>query len=393
MSGYIIRAVLENPSHEEYGQFTVDFPISREAYADTLERLNALEMGDVLAQDCRIAELDSHYTILKRLEGAAANVDELDYLAKRLDSFCTGEDAQLQAMACRLGVSDIRDFISLTFCCQQATVITDFSNLEQIGRQHQMTLHGGTMPMEEYRAIDGEKEALSLIRNTEGTVTPYGVVYDNGMRLEQSYQGGCFPPYLYEPSVLALEAESPRGVCLLGLPAPEEQLQRMLARAGTPGELRVVMDELPEIAAGFIDLEHLKPEDLPALNQLCQAIEPMGERTLEKLDAACLLAKPQDSEALCRLAEHLEEFLFVPDVRTPEEYGRYMIQQSGHFEYDENLEGFYDYRHYGEERLRLEGGTFNECGYTAYLGEGSLEELVSGQRQEPSEMRAEGMQL
>lgn len=83
----------------------------------------------------------------------------------------------------------------------------------------------------------------------------------------------------------------------------------------------------------------------------------------------------------------------MPDVRTPEEYGRYMIQQSGHFEYDENLEGFYDYRHYGEERLRLEGGTFNECGYTAYLGEGSLEEMVSGQRQEPSEMRAEGMQL
>ena len=37
------------------------------------------------------------------------------------------------------------------------------------------------------------------------------------------------------------------------------------------------------------------------------------------------------------LAENLELFDFVPGVHTPEEYGRYMIQQSGRFEYDENL--------------------------------------------------------
>ena len=36
-------------------------------------------------------------------------------------------------MACKLGVSNIKDFINLTFCCQQATVITDFSDLAAIG--------------------------------------------------------------------------------------------------------------------------------------------------------------------------------------------------------------------------------------------------------------------
>ena len=31
------------------------------------------------------------------------------------------------------------------------------------------------------------------------------------------------------------------------------------------------------------------------------------------------------------------------------EYGRYMIQESGRFEFDENLEGFYNYKQYGEQ--------------------------------------------
>ena len=45
-----------------------------------------------------------------------------------------------------------------------------------------------------------------------------------------------------------------------------------------------------------------------------------------------------------------------------------MIRESGHFEYDENLEGFYDYRLYGEQRIREEGGLFTAHGYVAYHG-------------------------
>ena len=47
----------------------------------------------------------------------------------------------------------IKDLINLTFCCQQATVITDFSDLEQIGKSHIMTLNGGAMPMDQYQAV------------------------------------------------------------------------------------------------------------------------------------------------------------------------------------------------------------------------------------------------
>ena len=102
----------------------------------------------------------------------------------------------------------------------------------------------------------------------------------------------------------------------------------------------------------------------------------MREAELEKLNAVMLMAEPGDITAVCKLAENLEQFDFIPGVHTPEGYGRYMIQQSGHFEYDENLECFYDYQRYGEQHIRQEGGQFNECGYVAYRGAVSLDALM-----------------
>ena len=64
-----------------------------------------------------------------------------------------------------------------------------------------------------------------------------------------------------------------------------------------------------------------------------------------------------------------------------------MIRESGRFDYDENLEGFYNYKKDGEQQIRQEGGQFNACGYVVYQGEIPLEELMHSapveQRQEP----------
>ena len=120
-------------------------------------------------------------------------MEELNYLAKRLDGFDIGEAAQFQAMAHKLELLELKDFINLTFCCQEATVITDFSDLAAVGRDHYMNLHSGSATAAELEALNGEEMALRLIESGSGTITPYGVIYDNGMKLEQVYDGQCFP--------------------------------------------------------------------------------------------------------------------------------------------------------------------------------------------------------
>ena len=185
----MIQAVLGNPHHPEYGVATIPFPIPRDQYAHCMELLEALEIGDAVKADCKVEEIDSFYTVLKRTEMLTVNVEELNYLAKRLDSFDTGEAAQFQAMAHKLELFELKDLINLTFCCQQATVITDFSDLAAVGRNHYMNLHGGSASVDELNALDGKKTARQLIESGSGTITPYGVVYDNGMKLEQVYLG------------------------------------------------------------------------------------------------------------------------------------------------------------------------------------------------------------
>ena len=181
----MIQAVLGNPHHPEYGVATIPFPIPRDQHAHCMELLEALEIGDAVKADCKVEEIDSFYTVLKRAEMLTVNVEELNYLAKRLDSFDTGEAAQFQAMAHKLELFELKDLINLTFCCQQATVITDFSDLDAVGRDHYMNLHGGSASVDELNKLDGKGTARQLIESGSGTITPYGVVYDNGMKLKR----------------------------------------------------------------------------------------------------------------------------------------------------------------------------------------------------------------
>ena len=389
----MMYAVLSNPNHPEYGVATIPFPIPRDQYAHCMELLEALEVGDAVKADCKVEEIDSFYTVLKRTEMLTVNVEELNYLAKRLDGFDTGEAAQFQAMAHKLELFELKDLINLTFCCQQATVITDFSDLAAIGRDHYMNLHGGCAKTEELDALDGEEVARQLIENGGGTITPYGVVYDNGMKLEPVYQGREFPCYYYEPNAITVAATSKNGpedtehITWLHIPMVQEEIDRALLRGGItdPSEIRLSLEDswLPHEVLDLLDMEQV---DITELNALVQALDEFSDMSIWKYAAAAVMARPHTTEQAKHLAENLDLFDFAPSASTPEEYGKYMIQQSGHFEYDENLDAFYDYEKCGMERMNAEDGMFTDRGYIAYKGYYSMEEVMNGSQSSRMEM-------
>ena len=389
----MIQAVLGNPSHPEYGVATIPFPIPRDQYAHCMELLAALEIGDAVKADCKVEKIDSFYTVLKRVEMLTVNVEELNYLAKRLDSFDTGEAAQFQAMAHKLELFELKDLINLTFCCQQATVITDFSDLTAIGRDHYMNLHGGSASVDELNKLDGEETARRLIESGGGTITPYGVVYDNGMKLEQFYQGREFPCYYYEPNTITVavtsknESEDTEHITWLYLPMEREELDRALLRGGItdPADVRLRLEDsqLPNEVDVLLDMEY---ETLSDLNELAEAADGLSSADMKKLGAVVTMTKPQNAEQVKNLAENLDLFDFAPGAHTPEEYGKYMIRQSGHFDYDENLDAFYDYEKYGTERMNEEDGMFTDRGYVAYKGFFHMEEVMNGSQSSHMEM-------
>ena len=284
----MIQAVLGNPNHPEYGVATIPFPIPHDQYAHCMELLEALEIGDAVKTDCKVEKIDSFYTVLKRAEMLTVNVEELNYLAKRLESFDTGEAAQFQAMAHKLELFELKDFINLTFCCQQATVITDFSDLAAVGRDHYMNLHGGSASVDELNKLDGEETARRLIENGSGKITPYGVVYDNGMKLEQVYDGRFFPCYYYEPNAITVavtakaEPEDTEHITWLFLPMVQEEIDRALLRGGItdPSEIRLSLEDswLPHEVLGLLDMDHV---DISELNALVQALDEFSDMSTE----------------------------------------------------------------------------------------------------------------
>ncbi len=389
----MFQAILSNPSHPEYGVATIPFPVPHDQYAHCMELLEALEIGDAVKADCKVEKIDSFYTVLKRTEMRTVNVEELNYLAKRLDSFDTGEAAQFQAMAHKLELFELKDLINLTFCCQQATVITDFSDLAAIGRDHYMNLHGGCASVDELNALDGKEIARQLIENGGGTITPYGVVYDNGMKLEQIYDGRFFPCYYYEPNAITVavtsktEPEDTEHITWLFLPMVQEEIDRALLRGGItdPSEIRLSLEDswLPHEVLDLLNMDHVA---ISELNALVQALDEFSDMSIRKYAAAAVMARPHTTEQAKHLAENLDLFDFAPSASTPEEYGKYMIQQSGHFDYDENLDAFYDYEKYGTERMNAEDGMFTDRGYIAYKGYISMEEVMNGSQSSHMEM-------
>ena len=200
--------------------------------------------------------------------------------------------------------------------------------------------------------------ALDLILNNAGAITPYGVVYDNGMKLEPFYDGRHFPVYFYGAPQMAIEIHSGQDGAATGflcLPCPERQIQRTLQRAGSGRQgfqMEVTTDDLPLQVSSAVSLAR---DGLDDLNALCRVIESLNTEQKEKLEAVVLMAQPQDAEGICQLAENLGQFDFVllPDGQTREH-------------------------------------EITELGYVAYHGTLALDELM---REDPAEQyqREQGM--
>lgn len=385
----MFEATLKNRHQPELGTLTVTFPIPEERYENVIFALKNLQIGDERKQDCCIDSIHAtNCPALCRMSGTLANVDELDWLGKKLESFDGYELLQFSAATERFGLCSADELIDLTFCTSEMTVISDFGDLEKVGRKHYLTVHGAA-DTKELEKLDGKVLAQALISGQPGTVTQFGVVYDNGVQMKPVYNRKQLPQnWIAETCIMEVEigakgTEAANAHEWVQLPASRIKLERAMLRAGIAscGEMQMLVTDsrFPDEVDCALNMEH---ESLFELNRLCQICSNFKEQDFEKLGAVCQMTKPACAANIRQLAENLDQFDFAPSVHTPEELGKYMIQQSGHYEYDENLDEFYNYGDYGIQRMLQEDGVFTNHGYVAYNGTLTLDELM---RDDPAE--------
>ncbi|MBQ5977274.1 MAG: antirestriction protein ArdA [Oscillospiraceae bacterium] len=385
-----MKVIVSNHSQPIYGQVTVPLPIPDEEYDHVIELLEALEIGDFRAWDCHVDEICDCPPVLKRLEGTQINIDELDYLAKRLDSFIPKELAAFQGMVEKMDYTEVFDMINLSFFCDEITVITDFKDTAAIGRNHVLAKNGA-MSVEDLEKMDLAGIGRELITSGKGTVTPYGIIYDEGVDILSLYNGEMFPEYHYKASVMDVALVSPYSGCsytALYLPTAERQIERTLKRFHmTDGDHFgiVAVSTEPPAPDAFRD-RPLTVEELYAVNRMAVAMAALDPSQHEKYAAAVDYVHPQTPEQYQKLAESLDMFEFIQGAWDVDDVGRHMILESGHFEVDPNLEDYIDFEAYGRDHMRGGEGKFGEYGYIAYTGD---ERLAFG----PENRRAMGQQM
>ena len=385
----MFEATLKNRSSAHFAPVTITFPIPEDQYEQAILALEKSQIGDARVQDCLVVDVCApNCPALNRMTGTMANVDELDWLGKQLESFDRYELLQFNAAVERFGLSAADELIDLSFCAREVTVVSDFTDLEKTGKRHYLTVHGACDP-KELENLDGKETALALISGQPGYVTRYGVVYDNGIKLEQAYDRKHLPPiWMAENCILELKIratgeDDPKKQEWVQLPTSQIKLERAMLRVGIAscGEMQMLVTDsrFPDEVNCALDFEQ---ESLFELDRLCQTCANFQDADFEKLSAVCQMAKPACAANIRQLAENLDQFDLAPGVHTPEELGRYMIQQSGRYEYDEKLKDFYNYGDYGVEKMLQEDGTFVDRGYVSYCGTLTLEELM---RDDPAE--------
>ena len=236
----MFEATLRNRSQPKLGALAVTFPIPEERYETMILALQNLQIGDVRKQDCCIESIRApDCPALLRMTNTMANVDELDWLGEQLESFDRYELLQFNAAVERFGLSAADELIDLSFCARDVTVVSDFNDLELVGKRHYLTVHGAC-DSEELENLDGKETALALISGQPGYVTRYGVVYPCVLTASFSAGAGASAGTIgYAEEVTPTLKGSPSGNCMPSVMYLHDQGgQRMDVCENTTGTLR-----------------------------------------------------------------------------------------------------------------------------------------------------------
>ena len=385
----MIKLKIGNAGHET----DIRFPISESDLYDRLFEILAIDSPD---QQPPVTVTGVYWPEeFSVLEGRQVNLDEMNYLAKRMESFDALEMDQFLIGISKLDDPSPKDLINLTFNLDHFTLARDVSNYGKIGRAYVMNTEGAVPANDEdnpkYTAIGKD-----LIDRGLAQITAKGLlIYNPFDKLNEVYDGHTFPPY-YDRSdfVAAATLEYNGRQELLLLPEEELAIGKAVARLGASSiqACAIHMDASPLVAepmAGRIEAL-LNSEGIYEVNAMLGKLSSEN-MDWEKLAAVAELADARKASQVAALAERLEDFDFIPKVSDEEDIAHYLVDNVDGYSMHPDMEDFFDFSAFGEQFAEEHGGQFVNGGFAYYSGYGSMDELLEDLTSEDEGMTMGGM--
>lgn len=361
-----MNIVIRDLSNTSENIETVRFPCDEE----TLDKIcDSLGIEMTTEPNCYILD-SSDKDFLRILPNNPCNIDELNYLMKRLDGFGPKEIKQFYAAVFAENPKTMTELINLSFNMHCYSLVTDFSDFNKVGKDLYLS-ERQAVASKEFDELDGEAYAMEVIRNTPNPIiTPYGVLYKNSNEPEQVYNGRHFPPYQWEETMATVELKAKGGSEFIYLPCFDIEIEKALMRLGVPylHDCEVLIDShnFPDRILETIPDDTTPVNKIDTLNNLASKLKGMGTRDTKYFEKLMDYVKPQAIDEIFALADSMYEFELYDGIKDAEGYGRYMICESGYFEYDDNLEEYIDFKRYCQVKIANEVGAFLSNGYIVY---------------------------
>ena len=384
----MIKIRIKNADHE----IDIRFPISESELFAKLGEIHAVEGRDA-AQSALVTEVywPEEFSMLK---DRFANLDELNYLGKRMESFDTLEYDQFLIGISKLDSKDVKDLINLTFNLNHFTLCQDVSSYGKIGREYVLNTEGAVPAHDE----DDPKYATigkDLIDRGLAQITERGLlIYNPFDELEEVYDGHTFPEYYYNNSLLSLNAEYGGRTELLQLPDEALAIKKAIDRLGAPSaedwSYTVTFHNFKGDDWLARVQEIIAKEGIYETNAMLKALDVEG-MDWSKLSAVVELANVQKASNIAFLAEHLDEFSFIPEAKTEEDVGHYLVDNISEYRLNLEMEDYFDFSGFGEHIAEEHDGQFVDGGFIYYDSYESLDELLDGLDPEDEGMNMGGI--
>ena len=334
------------------------------------------------------------------------SIDELNFLAKRLDGLNEDERLVLRAVAPRIlkvGEDEImspKDLINLTYGLNEVSVISNVSNPKQLGQfviENDLHTDVEAVPKDSLYLLDAIKIGQLQQQNDGGVFMDGHYILAGEYELPEVYDGKTLPIEERSPwYAFKLDATRPPQGDDLGevekmaetlfLPVDREDADALAQRLGLERIEDCVYlgfeSSIPQIDGDKFGDMH----NFDQLNNLSEMMLEMSPSDQVKFKAVLSAEEPESIEQVLDVARSLDQYEFAPMVEDEAHFFKSYIQRHLDTKVDPRWLDSLLARNEGTELLERVGGTLTDYGVISSRG-GTLYEPVS--RYEPEQAETE----
>ena len=302
---------------------------------------------------CCISEVWDEPSYFGFLKGQTVSMDELNFLARRLDGMTEYEKRVVGVYSSETGIREMKQLINLTYSLQGLSLLTDLTDGNRVGLRLYLDRHLAIS--EEKSKMDFNAYAQKIFSEGKCKFLPHGILVDQGFQMEEVYNGKTFPEYIDRPdetvAVLSLGNEAGDKEYLY-LPTDISAMDKVKKRLNIAAFAEGIVNGIENIRLPESILP--SPEDmcmflqgdvrkLTLFNEMCQTVSRFDEAKMDQLAMAAGFVGTSEFTDITYIAKNLDEFEIHPQIHTDKEYGEFLVKEAGIFEIDELLLPYIDY--------------------------------------------------